>query len=110
MHFNFVISVLAVGLVAASCSHAAPAARQLVPVGAIYTLNNSPKNASIIAMGISENGTIFGSPVSTPTGGKGLAGVTGPGQPNVGALFGSNAVVVEDDVQIPFHLRPGSPL
>ena len=90
-------SVLAIGLVAASISQAAPTT---YPPSAIYTLYNNPNNASIIAMSISENGTIFGSPIRTPTGGKGLSGVTGVGQPNVGALFGSDALVVGDNVRI----------
>ena len=92
-------SALLLGYLAASFSRAAPVAQTTV-VGAIYTLHNV-QNASIIAMSVSENGTIFGSGVSTPTGGKGSSGQTGKGQPNVGALFSSDAVVAQDNVRIP---------
>ena len=64
----------------------------------IYTLNNNPSNASIIAMMLSENGTVVTSN-QIPTGGLGLSGTTGVGQPNVGALFGSNAVTAGDNVR-----------
>ena len=96
-------SLLAVGFLGASWSQAAPASYN-AGVGAIYTLANNAQNASIIAMSISENGTLFGSPVSTPTGGKGLSGVTRPGEPNVGSLFGSNAICAQDNVPIHFRL------
>lgn len=69
------------------------------PYGVIYTLDNDPNGASIIAVKADQDGTLS-SPTMTSTGGKGLAGVTGPGQPGVGALFGSDAIVVEDDVSI----------
>ena len=42
--------------------------------------------------------------VLTPTGGKGLAGVTGPGQPAVGSLFSSDSVVVSGSVSA-FHRK-----
>ena len=66
--------------------------------GAIYTLFNNPDGASIIAMSISNNGSIS-SAVRTSTGGRGLSGITGPGQPAVGSLFGSDAVTVGDNVR-----------
>lgn len=99
-------SLLVLGTLAASLSHAAPYERDAnVAAGAIYTLYNNATNASIIAMSFTENGTLYGSPVMTPTGGKGGIGQTGPGQPNVGALFSSNAVCVEDNVLIfEFHI------
>src|SRR5277367_2367300 len=69
------------------------------PYGAIYTLSNDLNGASIVAVKATRNG-ILSSPTLTSTGGKGLSGVTGPGQPGVGALFGSDAIVVKDDVSI----------
>lgn len=98
MLFSLRLSFLTIGLVAVSSLSQAYPAKYGTSV--IYTLDNNPNGASIIAMKISENRTVS-SRVMTPTGGRGLSGVTGPGQPNVGSLFGSDAVVVADDVGIP---------
>lgn len=89
-------SFLTFGLLAASLSQAAPAANSAY--GAVYTLNNNEQNASIVAMSLSYNGTIHGTPVSIPTGGKGGHGQTGKGQPNVGSLFSSDSVTAADNV------------
>ena len=89
-------TLLVLGLLTASFSRAAPVA-QTTAAGVIYTLHNV-QNASIVAMSVSENGTIYGTGVSTPTGGKGSSATVGTGQPNVGALFSSDAVVAEDNV------------
>ena len=51
-------------------------------------------------MMVSGNGTISGI-TQTPTEGRGLSGITGPGQPAIGALFGANSVVTGDDVSQP---------
>lgn len=90
---------LLLGAILASASLSQALNISQAPFGAIYILNNDPRGASIIAATVSRNGT-FSSPTNTSTGGKGLSGVTGPGQPNVGGLFGSNSVVVEDDVSM----------
>ena len=71
--------------------------------GVIYTLNNDPNNATVVAMMLSENGTVTSS-FQTPTGGRGLSGTIGAGQPNVGSLFGSDAVVTGDNVRLPLIL------
>ena len=63
----------------------------------LYSLANDPQGASIVSMCVGFDGTISGSSL-TSTGGKGLAGVTGPGQPAVGSLFSSDSVTVVDNV------------
>ena len=103
MLFSFKSSLLVVTLLASSLSQAAPTV-QNATFGTLYTLDNNPDYAVIIAMSISENGTIFGPRVSTKTGGKGLSGLTETGQPNVGTTFGSHAIVSEDNV--PNHFPP----
>ena len=96
MRFSSKAAYLVAGALGISLSHAIaiPAASR---PDVLYTLNNNATNASIVAMSLSQNGTIQ-STVQTPTGGRGLSGVTGAGQPNVGSLFGSDAVVVDGNV------------
>lgn len=90
---------LLLGAILASVSLSQALNINQAPFGAIYILNNDPTGASIVAAAISQNGTLS-SPTNTSTGGRGLVGVTGSGQPGVGGLFGSDSVVVEDDVSI----------
>ena len=66
---------------------------------AIYTLHNNPNGASIIAVKVGQDG-MLSSPTMISTGGKGLSGVTAPGQPGVGSLFSADAIVVEDNVSV----------
>lgn len=85
-------------LVLASLSSAwKPVKPVSVPSAAIYVLNNHPNGASIISAAVNRNGSLS-SPTITRTGGKGLAAIVGQGQPGVGSLFGSDSVVVEDNV------------
>ena len=69
------------------------------PSSYLYSLNNDPAGANIVAMGLSRNGTIV-STALTPTGGNGQSGANAPGQPPITGTFGSDAVVVGDDVSI----------
>ena len=98
MFFSFRTSLLTLGLLGGSISLAAPGGTN-DPAGVIYTLNNNPQNTSILAVAVSKYGTLYGSPVSTKTGGKGGSGVTGKGQPNVGSLFSANSIVSSENVR-----------
>jgi len=75
---------------------------EVPPAGAIYMLNNDANQASVVAVGTSPDGALM-STATTSTGGTGLSGVTGTGQPGVGSLFGSDAIVVEDNVSPSFR-------
>ena len=72
------------------------------PGGVLYSLDNDARGAMIVAMSLSSNGTIVDTNMIS-TGGKGLIGTTGPGQPPVGNLFGADSVVVEDNVRYTFQ-------
>ncbi len=79
------------------------------PGGVLYSLDNDARGAMIVAMSLSSNGTIVDTNMIS-TGGKGLVGTTGPGQPPVGNLFGADSVVVEDNVRSTFHVDDMNPL
>ena len=72
---------------------------------AIYTLSNNPDGNNILALSVSYDGTLS-SPTLTPTGGKGLLGLSvgppfGPVGTTVGVdgLFGQGSVVVSENVR-----------
>ena len=65
---------------------------------AIYILNNKPEGNTLLSLAIGVEDGLLSSPVQTPTGGKGLIGVT-MGAPNkMDSLFSQGAVVVSQDV------------
>lgn len=73
---------------------------------AIYTLSNNPDGNNILSLSVSYDGTLS-SPVLTPTGGRGLLGVSsgppfGPAGTTVGSdsLFGQGSVVVSENVRL----------
>lgn len=70
---------------------------QKPPFSVLYTLDNNPNGSAIVAVKATETGELS-DPVRIPTGGRGLLGITGQGQPHVGSTFGSGAVVVSDNV------------
>ena len=72
---------------------------------AIYTLSNNPDGNNILSLSVSYDGTLS-SPTLTPTGGKGLLGLSvgppfGPVGTTVGVdgLFGQGSVVVSENVR-----------
>lgn len=72
----------------------------------IYTLSNNPDGNNILSLSVSSDGTLS-SPVLTPTGGKGLLGLSsgpkfGPTGLTVGSdgLFSQGSVVVFGNVRL----------
>jgi hypothetical protein len=69
---------------------------------AAYTLDNDASGSSVVAMAISLADGTLSNIKKTSTGGVGLLGntATGPGGPD--GLFGQNAIIVSEDVSLPW--------
>ena len=68
---------------------------------AAYILSNNPEGNNILALSISTKDGTVSDPVLTPTGGKGLLGLTANGTAGPDGLFSQGAVTVSRNVSLP---------
>lgn len=67
---------------------------------AAYILSNNPEGNNLLALSISTKDGTVSNPVLTPTGGKGLLGLTANGTAGPDGLFSQGAVTVSGHVSL----------